>query len=260
MYEELYKPLPDKRAYLDRIAFEKDSVETAAELNLLLEKHLCSVPFENLSVLGSDSEPQLGIESLFDKIVTKKRGGYCFELNALFCALLRAMNVEIYPILARVVWNKAFLPPYSHRSAIATLEGKRWICDVGYGGPCPVGILCLDTEEVQQVRDAFFRVEIRGGNALVFRKNEGEFKPMLELNLTPAHEVDFIPVNFHIGMNPGSYFRSKTVVSVFTDNGMKCIDGSSFRETTCGELVRNIDIISEKQMSSLLRDEFGIVI
>ena len=260
MYEELYKPLPDLQACLDRIGYEKRTIDTAADLNRLVEKHLCSVPFENLSVLHGNTEPSIGIEALFEKIVTKNRGGYCFELNGLFCALLRAMDVEVYPVLSRVMWNKTFLPPYSHRSAIAAVEGKRWICDVGYGGPCPVGALCLDTEEIQQVRDAFFKVEIIGGNAVIYRKNEGEFKPMLELNLTPADEVDFIPVNFHVGMNPKSYFKSKTIVSMFTEKGMKCIDGSSFRETADGKLIRNFEITDEPAMNAVLKDEFGIVL
>lgn len=258
MYEDLYSPLPDLEAYLERINFDKKTIDTVSDLNRLVEQHLCTVPFENLDVLGSTVEPPIGIGYLFDKIVVRRRGGYCFELNGLFYSLLQAMGVDAYPVLARVVWNKPFLPPYSHRAAIAVLEGKRWICDVGYGGPCPVGILCLDSEEEQPVRDAVFKVQLHGAKALVFRRNEGEFKPMLELNLDPADPVDFVPINFHIGLNPGSYFRSKTIVSVHTEKGMKCIDGSSFRETEYGELVRSCEIDDDLKMNSVLLEEFGI--
>ena len=82
MYEELYAPLPDRAAYLERIGLRDEPMPLNAEtLHKLMYAHLTHVPFENLDVLEKHMTPDLGIEALFDKIVVRRRGGYCFELG-----------------------------------------------------------------------------------------------------------------------------------------------------------------------------------
>lgn len=95
MYEELYRPLPDVNAYLERLNISKGDVCDEAYLDALVTAHQCEIPFENMDVMKKRTI-SLAVEDLFDKIIRRKRGGYCFELNSLFCHLLKALGFEAH--------------------------------------------------------------------------------------------------------------------------------------------------------------------
>ena len=86
MYESLYAPLPSIKAYLERIAVKAVEQLNLEELNALVLAHQCKIPFENLDIYELDKKINLGVGELFEKVINQKRGGYCFELNALFMA------------------------------------------------------------------------------------------------------------------------------------------------------------------------------
>ena len=97
MDEGLYEPLPSVEAYLARIGIDGAKEPTLAFLDELVYAHQCSVPFEDLDICEKHAEISLDIAALFDKIVTRRRGGYCFEQNALFASLLRALGSRCRP-------------------------------------------------------------------------------------------------------------------------------------------------------------------
>lgn len=260
MYKNLYEPLPDLHGYLRRIGFAADSVKDPVALNDLIFSHLSTVPFENLDVYDGDQEPKLGIADLYDKIVTRRRGGFCFELNALFMSLLQALDISCYPVMAKVVWNKPFLPPYTHRATVAEMDGHLWFCDVGFGGPAPAGVLQIDTDEIQNVRGTNFRVVTEGEAVTVCREQDGKFLPLIAFFMRKADPVDFIPLSFHQSMSKSSYFRSKIILCIHTENGTKVIDGPSFREKVGNDVVREIDVSDPQVLSSVLETEFGVKI
>lgn len=260
MYKDLYQSLPDPKAYLRRIHFAADTVNNTETLNELVFSHLKTVPFENLDVLTAEKELPLGIEALFDKIVIRRRGGFCFELNALFLSLLKALSLDCWSVMARVVWNKTFLPPHSHRANIVRMDGHLWLCDVGYGGPAPAGIVCLDTTEVQPIRGTNFRAEITDGTATVYREHNGTFGPLLTFGLKPNDPVDFIPLSFHQTLSPTSFFRKQKVISVHTDTGNKVIDGDTFRIRENGVITKEMELSTPELFSSVLEKEFGIIL
>src|SRR6476661_8880772 len=96
----------DLRAYVERIRFsgelDLDSpAPTAALLGALHQAHLFAVPFENLSI--HYGQPiTLEDETLYDKIVSRRRGGFCYELNGLFARLLRRLGFTVTLLSARV--------------------------------------------------------------------------------------------------------------------------------------------------------------
>ena len=98
MSEELYAPIPDLDAYLARIGIAEAKEPTLDFLDEVIMAHQCSVPFDDLDTCALDIVPSLGIPDLFEKIVVRKRGGYCFELNALFGALLKALGFQVLEI------------------------------------------------------------------------------------------------------------------------------------------------------------------
>lgn len=102
-----------------------------------MELHLRNVPFENLESYKEGKVPSLESSDVYEKIVIRKRGGYCFELNKLFYELLKASGFQAIPVGVRILWKKEKLPPMLHRATLVTLGSDMYYCDIGYGGPGP---------------------------------------------------------------------------------------------------------------------------
>src|SRR2546426_8959332 len=122
----------NREAYLERINYHGSLSPTAETLRELQVAHLLSVPFENLSILAGQAIV-LEDEALFTKIVANRRGGFCYEANGLFAALLRALGFDVAMLSAEVA-NAAgeFGPDFDHMTLMVTLA-QRWLVDVGFG-------------------------------------------------------------------------------------------------------------------------------
>src|SRR3954454_20538446 len=116
-------------AYLERIGYHSPRAPTAETLRRLHLAHLVSVPFANLSIHWG--EPiRLDDQSLFEKIVTRRRGGFCYELNGLFVALLRALGFDVAMLSACVGRSAGDSSlDYDHMALRVTLK-HRWLADV----------------------------------------------------------------------------------------------------------------------------------
>src|SRR4051812_14228187 len=105
----------DLDAYCARIGYDGPRTPTLSTLHAITAAHTRSIPFENLDVLlgcGIDIAPA----AIFDKLVARRRGGYCFEQNGLLLAVLEALGFQVAPISARVRWQRPrdFTPPRTH--------------------------------------------------------------------------------------------------------------------------------------------------
>lgn len=123
----------DRLAYMERIKCQVPTQMNGEILDRLIRSHLEQIPFENLDVIDFGRVPELGEDILFEKIVRKKRGGYCFELNILFRRLLESLGLFVYPVAARVLWNRDYLPPVSHMGLVADIAGRKGFCDTSSG-------------------------------------------------------------------------------------------------------------------------------
>ena len=130
--------MPEKvnlKAYFERIGFAGSIAPTLATLDLLHALHPATIPFENLSPLMGDPVA-LDQPSLERKLLSERRGGYCFEHNLLFKRMLQDLDFVVRPLLARVVWTNpdgANRPP-SHLLLLVEVNGQNHIADVGFGG------------------------------------------------------------------------------------------------------------------------------
>ena len=121
MYEELYAPLPDAAAYLNRIGLAKETPEPTAQwLDRLVHAQLTHIPFDAMDVWGRGDTPSLAIDDLFDKIILRRRGGYCFELNSLFCAFLKALGYDAYLVTIHLL-REDFVPPPAHCAVVCVI-------------------------------------------------------------------------------------------------------------------------------------------
>lgn len=243
--------------YLARIHAPRPSAPTAEALRALTRAHLEQVPFENLEIALERRCPSLDPEDLYRKVVEQRRGGYCFELNKLFYLLLRELGYDCYCAAARIPYRRPDPRPLSHRTVVVRVEGERWLCDVGFGGPSPKGAMLLDAGE-QIVEGETFSSREEDGVLTVYRHDPDGVHLLTSFRDAPAPEVDFDVLNGYWGYHPGSVFTQKLVLYRCIPGGMLSLIGDQYACTMRGETVRSRKISGEEELASVLEGGFGL--
>ena len=161
----------DLDAYLARIRLPARPTLDAEGLARLQLAHRLAIPFENLDiwlgrVIAIDSD------SVFAKLVTANRGGYCFEHNRLFLDALAVVGFAAEPILARVWLGVTETPPLTHTFARVALEGQDWIADAGFGGSYVPPMPLVDGAEASAPDGTRFRLRRDDGGWMLFRNGD----------------------------------------------------------------------------------------
>jgi len=256
-FEPLYAPLPDRKAYLDRMGYAGPVRPDLETLNGLVRAHLTHVPFENLDVYDAEADIPIDIPSLFDKIVTRRRGGYCFELNALFYALLKDIGFDCYPVAVRVVWMATRHMPLTHRATIVTIDGKRYFADVGFGGPAPHEALELDSPDIQVSDGQRFIFDKSGGDTVLCRVTGQGTERLLQFSEAPCDPVDFLALNEYQAKSKNSGFRQTRMVNLTTPDGSLALTGNVLRRHQNGEVTETV-LKTREELRAALRDCFGL--
>ena len=242
--------------YLERIGYTGTRELTAENLDALIRAHITTVPFENITVYDFDQVPSLDPEDLYKKIVEDRRGGYCFELNTSLHNLLTSFGYDAYPVVVRIVVMGGPLRPYAHKGVIAMAEGKKWYCDVGYGGPGPKGALEISARE-QEIGGFIYRCFFREDDFIIQKKDAEAWGNVLILTGRPIEPCDFIPLNFYIAKNPTSLFRDHRIANLTLPDGSKALTGEHFTLRKGGTVIER-DCADKAEVEALLREEFGI--
>ncbi|MBR2047979.1 MAG: arylamine N-acetyltransferase [Oscillospiraceae bacterium] len=242
--------------YLERIGYTGDRSPNRENLTRLLRCHLETVPFENLDFWQNPRQLPLQIDALYDKVVTRRRGGVCCELNTIFCWLLRELGYEAYPVLVRIFMGPA-PHPLSHECVIVVLDGKKYYCDVGFGGPGPKGLVCLEEAGVQTVFGSEFTVTRDGIHFCIHGNMDGTFQPLLQLLDIPATEADFGIVLYFFTAHPDALFVNQRTINLCQpDGGYLALTGNTFTGRRGGESIRRE--VPEAEIPALLKQEFGL--
>jgi N-hydroxyarylamine O-acetyltransferase len=145
----------DLDAYLARIGYQGSLDPTLETLRGLHFAHATSISFENLDILLGHGI-SLDLDRLQKKLVADRRGGYCFEHNTLFEAILQTLGFTVTPLAARVRFGATGIRPRSHMLLAVLVDGEPWLADVGFGGEGLLGPLPLfDYAQVEQSGWAF---------------------------------------------------------------------------------------------------------
>jgi N-hydroxyarylamine O-acetyltransferase len=241
----------DVDAYLRRIDHRGACRPDEATLRALHVAHLRTVPFENLDIhLGQPITLDQG--RLFEKIVRRNRGGFCYELNGLFAALLRALGFEVTVLSAGVVARGVVGPEFDHAVLRVDL-GRPWLCDVGFGDsflePLP-----LEDGEYPQGRWCH-RLSRQGPDWTLARGEPWE--PSYMFSLTPRRLEEFTQMcEFH-QTSPWSSFTRKRVCSRATPNGRITVSDGQLIVTEGGER-RERALAGEQEILQVLRRHFDI--
>ena len=240
-------------AYLARIGATRPAradADTLRELQLL---HLYSVPFENLSIhLGERID--LAEAALCDKLVSRRRGGFCYELNGAFAMLLTALGFRV-SLLGACVWGgEGVGPPFDHLALRVDLNVP-WLADVGFGSFSHYP-LRLDLRTEQSDPGGTFRIqEAAAGDLDVLRDGE----PQYRLEMRPRNLADFEPTCWWQATSPGSHFVKSLVCSRLTERGRVTLSGRTLVETSDDQRVESA-LASDADVLDAYRTRFGIVL
>lgn len=252
--------VPNVKAYLERIGYDGPLDGSAAVLAELQERHLHSVPYENLDILNG-IPLSLEIPDLFEKIVTRRRGGYCFELNALFGWLLRELDYPVTDYFARF-WRDEPNPPPKRRHHVLKVEaeGKSYLCDVGVGGIVPRRpIEMTERLEHRQGNECYqLDKDAQFGWMLYERKND-QWSQLYSFSEEPQLARDFLMATYWCENSPDSIFTQNAMLAVRTSSGRNTVAGKEFRLFT-DKGVEVFTPSTDEEYANALKKCFGIVL
>ncbi|MFC5452857.1 arylamine N-acetyltransferase family protein [Paenibacillus aestuarii] len=249
---------PEVLAYLDRIGYHGPLDGSAEVLAELQERHLHAVPYENLDILNK-IPLSLAQEDLYRKIVLRRRGGYCFELNALFGWLLRELNYPVTNLFGRF-WRDEPNPPPKRRHHVLKVEasGTSFLCDVGVGGIVPRRPIALEEGRVQQQGAETYRLEVDAFFGWVLcEEKSGSWQRIYSFTEEPQLARDFTMASYWCEHALDSIFTQIEMVAIRTPEGRVTVADGEFRIFTA-DGVQTFSPQTKEEYSSALLTYFGI--
>ncbi|GAA2151323.1 arylamine N-acetyltransferase family protein [Actinomadura napierensis] len=263
--------LLDLPAYLKRIGYDGDPRPDAATLRALHRAHVTAIPFENLEIiLGRPIT--LDLATVQGKLVDRPRGGYCFEHNRLFAAVLEKIGFEVVALTGRVSMGAAKLLPGTHallhvRTPGQPVEEPALLCDVGFGaGP-------LEPLEIPGDREADqdgWGFRLRPGRVTTAWSPSTHLWEMHQRSpdgwiqrhtfaLDEAFRVDFDVLNHYVSTSPRSPFTARPYVQRFSPEALHVLDGTTLTtRRPSGESSERA--LAPEQVPGTLAEVFGIVL
>jgi N-hydroxyarylamine O-acetyltransferase len=230
----------DLEAYLARIGMAEPPTPTAEGLAQLQRAHRLSIPFENLDVMLGRGIA-IDSESVFAKLVSARRGGYCFEQNRLFGDALDALGFIARPLLGRVwLGGDGTPPPKTHTLGLVSIDGQDWIADTGFGGAYAPPMPLVEAEIARAPDGAAFRLmrdplygwmlERDGNPATTDGRGGGiGWEPQYSFDLDPVFTSDLILANHWTSTAPENRFCQLCLASIVLPQGFASLTDRSYR-------------------------------
>jgi N-hydroxyarylamine O-acetyltransferase len=251
----------DLDAYFARIGYAGPRAPTLETLRGLTEAHAQAIPFENLDVLLGrpiDLEP----EALFDKLVLRRRGGYCFEQNGLLLRVLEELGFSVRPLSARVRIDRARgeTPPRTHVFLRVALGAEVWLTDVGVGGLSLTAPVRFGLEGEQATPHEPRRL-VREGDLWFHQARLGDgWSDVCEFTGEEMPRIDREVANWFTSAHPGSHFRARLIAARAAPGGRRLtlVNGELKLRGRDG-VAETRPVGSPESLLALLASEFGLV-
>ncbi|KZC39147.1 MULTISPECIES: arylamine N-acetyltransferase family protein [Rhodanobacter] len=204
----------DLDAYLRRVGWHGRVAADLASLRGLAVAHVATIPFENLTpLLGLPVE--LDTPALERKLVHEGRGGYCFEQNLLFAAVLRTIGFEVSGLIARVLWQhpEDAVTAQTHMLLRVELGGESWLADVGFGNQVLTGALRLQADVEQPTGHEPFRLVEREGEWRMQSCVRGQWFTLYRFDLRRCEMVDYVVANHYVSTHAASRFPHNLIAA-----------------------------------------------
>jgi N-hydroxyarylamine O-acetyltransferase len=242
--------------YLRRINHSESIRLTNDGLEALHRAQLCTIPFENFDILlgrGISLEPAV----LFNKLVHKSRGGYCFELNGLFLAALQFFGFDARALLARV--HRSGSPSgRGHQISLVTIQGRDWIVDVGFGSPHLPAPIPLQIDCSATLDGWTFRLADAGPFGIMLQiLNNGVWQNLYSFDLGHVCDGDIAYGNHFTSTHPTSFFTFPRMAALALPGGRISLFNQTLRKIK-GETELVTELAEGQTYLDALKNNFGI--
>jgi N-hydroxyarylamine O-acetyltransferase len=201
----------DLAAYSERVGFTGELRPSAKCLQELHLAHATHVPFENIEVLMGRPMP-LDLASLWKKLVEDRRGGYCFEQNTLFAAVLEQIGFGVTRLAARVRLGAGTITARNHMLLAAEADGRRWLADVGFGGDALLYPVAWAPGETSEQFAWKYRLTVESPGYLLQTWRGDGWVDLYSFTMEEQHAVDYEVANYYTATHPDSFFRQQLMV------------------------------------------------
>ena len=247
----------DLPAYLHRTGYAGARSPTQAVLAALHLAHATSIPFENLDILLG-RPIALDLAGIQAKLVGQRRGGYCFEHNLLFAAVLREFGFGVTQLAARVRYRTSALLPRTHMLLLVEAEGGRWLADVGFGGeglllPVPFG----SGAEIRQYAWCYRAIEQAGSTWVLQSRRNAAWLDLYAFSLEAQHAVDYEIANHYMSTHPNSRFVQTLTVQLPGPQRRMILRNRELIEDR-GETVTARMLANDDVLLHILEETFGL--
>ena len=257
------------KRYLERIEYSGGTEPTLENLFALQKAHFTHVPYENLDIYYGH-EFTLAIEEVYDKIVNKHRGGYCFELNGLYGWLLKQLGYKTEEYFGRWLFGEPLAVPLRrHRVIKVFLPEGEFISDVGIGCQAPIVPFKCILDEPQELSGRMYRIVADPVHGKIIQVVNGAVsRNYFSFDEAPQQPIDFMYAHYWCAHHPDSPFTGKLMVHVPTEYGRNSIASVADQETgmILPELSESLEdgtsrrtfLYGKQQLLDVLESYFGI--
>lgn len=243
------------QGYLRRIGFAGELRADLPTLNALHLAHASRIPFENLDVLLR-RRIGLDLDSLHAKLVERRRGGYCFEHNMLFGAVLERAGFAVRRLAARVRLGGDAIRPRTHMLLLVDLDGMSWLADVGFGAEgllLPVPMIDAPTRQYAWT----YRVVDQGGTFTLQSLRPVGWMDLYAFTLEPQQLPDFEMANYFVSTHPESVFFRTLTAQLPSPSVRYALRGRVLTEDRGGAFVTRT-LTTDEELAAVLSRNFGV--
>lgn len=245
--------------YRERLAYHAPFSMDEATLSALQWAHMSHIPYENLDILAG-IPLSLQPDDLFRKLVTRRRGGFCFESQGLFKELLETIGFSVAQYAGRFLYEGQPVQSRRHRVLVVTFGTERYLLDIGVRNEAPRRALRLVAGEVQSdgVCDYRFDRDDFYGWLLMQRERGKDWKPTYGFTEEVQVDADFVPPCFYCERHPDSGFNKVMKISIFRgESNFTLVDGV-FQEYRNAAVQEQRRLASREEVAAVLRECFGL--
>ncbi|MCZ4549792.1 arylamine N-acetyltransferase family protein [Gordonia rubripertincta] len=253
----------DLDAYFKRVGHTGSATPTLETLQALVAAHTRAIPFETIDPLMGVPVMDLGASALFEKLVSRGRGGYCYEQNGLMRYVLAELGFTVEAFAGRVVWMMpadAPTPARTHQVLSVTVvdTGLEYLVDVGFGGQTLSSPIRMILDEKQSTRHEPYRIVRHGDESMLEALVRDAWRPLYTFAPTPVPQIDLEVGSWYVSTHPASGFVGGMTVARVTDDARWNLRGRNLsvhgRDGTSTKTV----LQSSAEVVELLDHRFGI--
>lgn len=249
----------DLAAYRRRIDCTGTLRPDRATLAALIVAHANAIAFENVDPF-SGRPVRLGLGAIQSKLVDGGRGGYCFEHNHLFGAVLQAIGFGVEHLIARVVWRQPedAVTAETHMLLRVSAGGDHWLVDVGFGGMTPLGPLRWMPDVAQSTAIEDFRLRHACGMWRLQVALHGAWQTLYHFDLTPHPAIDYVVANHYVATHPDSRFVQHLIASRVDGRRRLTLRDRVFAVREPGQEPAHRTLHDGAEVCRVLGDAFGL--